>query len=78
MSKGGAEGVYCGSLPKLGLGYALKCDDGNMLAAETMVSNLLIDIAKPDEKQREFLQERRQKTIKNWRKIKVATMRAFN
>ena len=77
MSKGGAEGVYCGSLPELGLGYALKCDDGNMLAAETMVSNLLIGVAQPDEKQREFLQERQQKTLKNWRKIKVATMRAL-
>ena len=26
--KVGAEGVYCGALPTLGLGFALKCDDG--------------------------------------------------
>ena len=24
----GAEGVYCAAVPELGLGIALKCDDG--------------------------------------------------
>ena len=26
--KTGAEGVYCAAVPELGLGIALKCDDG--------------------------------------------------
>ncbi|MEX0345092.1 MAG: asparaginase [Rhizobiaceae bacterium] len=33
FAKNGAEGVYCGAIPSLGLGIALKCDDGNMRAA---------------------------------------------
>jgi L-asparaginase II len=36
--KGGAEGVYCATLPELGLGIALKCDDGAGRAAEVMVA----------------------------------------
>ncbi|RWF21719.1 MAG: asparaginase [Mesorhizobium sp.] len=36
--KGGAEGVYCAALPELGLGIALKCDDGAGRAAEVMVA----------------------------------------
>ena len=76
MSKGGAEGVFCGSLPQLGLGYALKCDDGNMQAAETMVARLLLEIARPDERQKAFLQSRSRKTLKNWRGLEVATLAA--
>ncbi len=76
MSKGGAEGVFCGSLPQLGLGYALKCDDGNMQAAETMAARLLLEIARPDERQKAFLLARSQKTLKNWRGLEVATLQA--
>ncbi len=74
MSKGGAEGVFCGTVIERGWGYALKCDDGNMAAAETMVAALLLGIADPDEKQRMFLDGRREKTIRNWRKIEVGTV----
>ena len=38
FAKVGAEGVYCGALPELGLGFALKCDDGAVRAAETMTT----------------------------------------
>ncbi len=37
----GAEGVYCGALPALGLGFALKCDDGAIRAAEAATAALL-------------------------------------
>ncbi len=37
----GAEGVYCGALPTLGLGFALKCDDGAIRAAEAATAALL-------------------------------------
>ncbi len=76
MSKGGAEGVRCGSIPHLKIGFALKCDDGNMLASEVMVAKLLQDIAQPDEAQLAFLQKRQQKILKNWRKFDAATMQA--
>ncbi|HHG90716.1 MAG TPA: asparaginase [Devosia sp.] len=74
MSKGGAEGVFCGAIVERGWGYALKCDDGNMAAAETMVAALLLGVAEPDEKQRAFLEGRCKKTIRNWRKFDVGTV----
>ncbi len=76
MSKGGAEGVRCGSIPHLKIGFALKCDDGNMLASEVMVAKLLQEIAQPNDEQIAFLQKRQQKILKNWRKFDVATMQA--
>ena len=39
--KTGAEGVYCASLPELGLGVALKIDDGAGRAAEVAMGALL-------------------------------------
>lgn len=39
--KTGAEGVFCGGLPELGFGFALKCDDGATRASEAMVAALL-------------------------------------
>jgi L-asparaginase II len=40
--KTGAEGVYVAILPALGLGAALKIDDGNSRAAESAIAALLI------------------------------------
>jgi L-asparaginase II len=39
--KTGAEGVFCAALPEYGLGVALKCDDGAVRGAETMMAALL-------------------------------------
>ncbi len=39
--KTGADGVYCGGVKSLGLGFALKIEDGAKRAAEAVVSNLL-------------------------------------
>lgn len=39
--KTGAEGVYAGILPELGLGIALKIDDGATRAAETAIAAIL-------------------------------------
>ncbi len=39
--KGGAEGVYCAALPDLGLGLAVKADDGGKRAAEVTMATLL-------------------------------------
>ena len=41
LIKGGAEGFYCGALPELGLGIALKVDDGAGRAAEVVMAALL-------------------------------------
>jgi L-asparaginase II len=39
--KGGAEGVYAAALPELGLGMALKIEDGAMRAAECAAAHIL-------------------------------------
>ena len=39
--KTGAEGVYCAALPEVGLGIALKIEDGAGRAAETAMAALL-------------------------------------
>jgi L-asparaginase II len=41
LMKSGAEGVYCGALPELGLGFALKIDDGAKRAAEAAVMRVI-------------------------------------
>ncbi|ERP94126.1 asparaginase [Labrenzia sp. C1B10] len=39
--KTGAEGVFCASVPELGFGVALKCDDGATRASEVMMATVL-------------------------------------
>jgi L-asparaginase II len=39
--KGGAEGVLCGAIPDLGLGFAVKSDDGAARAAEVMAAAVI-------------------------------------
>ncbi|WP_315919417.1 asparaginase [Mesorhizobium sp. SP-1A] len=47
--KVGAEGVYCAALPELGLGIALKCDDGEIRAAEVMIAAVLAKLLGKDD-----------------------------
>ena len=48
FAKGGAEGVYCAAVPELGLGIALKCDDGHGRAAEVAVAAVLTKLFADD------------------------------
>ena len=41
LSKGGAEGVYCGALPERGWGVAIKIDDGGTRARGSLVAAVL-------------------------------------
>jgi L-asparaginase II len=41
ITKTGAEGVFCAALPELGLGLAIKADDGAARAAEAMIAALI-------------------------------------
>jgi len=75
MQKGGAEGVQCGAIRDRGWGYALKIDDGNMLASQTLVANLLLRYAEPDDAQRAVLDRFARQTIKNVRGFEVGEMR---
>jgi L-asparaginase II len=71
--KVGAEGVYCGALPELGLGFALKCDDGAVRAAETMVAALIGRLVKDELGER--ISEMARPVMKNWNGIEVGTVR---
>ena len=79
--KMGAEGVYCAALPELGLGIALKCDDGTRRAAETMIAAVLAKLLAKDEALAARLVAQANPVLKNWNGIEVASLRptaAFN
>jgi L-asparaginase II len=47
--KTGAEGVFCAAVPELGLGIALKCEDGAGRAAEVAIAAILAGFFAKDE-----------------------------
>ena len=47
--KGGAEGVWCVGFPALGLGAAVKCDDGGNRAAEVVAAAVIETFLPMDE-----------------------------
>ncbi len=55
LVKTGAEGVYCAALTKLGLGVALKVDDGAGRAAEVLMGRLLLHLGVIDDAEAEAL-----------------------
>jgi L-asparaginase II len=73
--KTGAEGVYCAALPELGLGIALKCDDGASRAAETMVAAVLAKFLANDGALAAKLTRQANPVLKNWNGIEVAELR---
>lgn len=75
FAKVGAEGVYCAAIPELGLGIALKCDDGAARAAEAAVCTLLAKQLKADDPLRQTLSDMATVTMKNWNGIEVGTVR---
>jgi len=65
--KVGAEGVYCAALPELGLGIALKMDDGNTArAAEVAVVALIEALLPLDDADRAFVAPLRDVQMRNW------------
>jgi L-asparaginase II len=71
--KGGAEGVHCAALPGLGLGIALKIDDGAKRGAERALAEViaaLIPEARP------ALADQLEGEVQNWRGLSVGRMAA--
>jgi len=65
--KVGAEGVYCAALPELGLGIALKMDDGNTArAAEVALVALVESLLPLADADRAFVQPLRDVALTNW------------
>jgi len=71
FTKGGAEGVYCAALPSLGLGLALKIDDGAKRGAELALSEVLAALLP---KAREVLRPQLEGVLHNWRGLLVGRM----
>jgi L-asparaginase II len=65
--KTGAEGVFCGALPELGFGIAVKCDDGHGRAAEVAMAAMIARLLPPGEGDREFLARFVRPSLRNWR-----------
>ncbi|MCD7059411.1 asparaginase [Pelagibacterium xiamenense] len=76
MIKIGAEGVFCGALRDKGLGFALKCDDGNPKVATAMIAGLLAAVAEPDAEAAAVLAKFSRQVSTNWRGIEVGALEA--
>ena len=63
--KTGAEGVYCGAIPELGLGIAVKCDDGNQRGSETMIAATMAALLPATEPLKAMIAELAHRDIKN-------------
>jgi len=74
--KTGAEGVYCGGLPELGFGFALKCDDGATRASEAMVAALLAKLLDFEPELAARLEAIANPELRNWRGTQVGAIRA--
>lgn len=74
--KYGAEGVYCGSIPHAGLGFAIKCDDGAARAVEVAAAGLMLKLDVWTEHEIEKLKSFQHDTMTNWRKIQVGEIHA--
>ena len=71
--KGGAEGVHCAAMPDLGLGIALKIDDGAKRAADAALTKILVAMIPGAGK---ILGERFSGEISNWRGQRVGSIEA--
>ena len=74
--KTGAEGVYCAGVPELGLGIALKCDDGQGRASEVAVAAVLTKLFAHDGAVQAALAGLVRPVLKNWNGIHVGGLRS--
>jgi L-asparaginase II len=74
--KYGAEGVFCGSIPHAGLGFAMKCDDGAARAIEVAAAGILSRLDVWSAEERVALRSFAIVPLTNWRKIEVGEVRS--
>lgn len=75
MMKTGAEGVFCGAIPELGFGIALKCDDGATRASEVMMATVLEALLDLNEDEAKALDRWVNPVLKNRREFEVGEVR---
>ena len=73
--KTGAEGVYCAALPELGIGIAVKCDDGQGRAGEVAMAAAIERLLRLDEPDRVFLERFVRPVLRNWKGTVVGGIR---
>ena len=76
FGKTGAEGVYCGAIPELGLGIALKCDDGNSRGAEVMMAATMAHLLDDDDRLQPGLHALSNSVLTNRNELEVGHLRA--
>jgi len=75
--KVGAEGVHCAALPELGLGVAVKMDDGNNArACEVVLAALLQRLLPLDDADAGFVHGLSDLTLRNWNGLEVGRLAA--
>ena len=75
--KTGAEGVFCGAVPELGLGFALKIDDGAGRASEVAAAATLSQMFRAhDPALSDVYAALSRTTLWNWEKVEVGEVRA--
>jgi len=75
FTKTGAEGVFCAALPDVGLGLAVKADDGAGRAAEALIAALIVRFAGFDAAEKALAAKFVRPTLNNWRGIEVGQIR---
>lgn len=75
FAKTGAEGVYCAAVPELGLGIAVKSDDGQGRAAEVTVATVLSRLFVEDGAVQVALAGLVEPQLRNWNGIDVGGLR---
>ena len=76
FTKTGAEGVFCAALPELGLGLAVKADDGAGRAAEVMIAALIAKFLPMSDAERAGFAPFVAPRLLNWRGVEVGGLRA--
>jgi L-asparaginase II len=75
FTKTGAEGVYCAALPDMGLGIAVKSDDGGARAAQVAIATLLRRFGGFDEDLRAGLAPFIAPRLVNWNGVETGALR---
>ncbi len=73
--KTGAEGVHCAAFPELGLGVAIKCEDGAGRAADAIMAGVIARFLKLDDRETAALAPRLAPRLVNWNGIEVGRIR---
>jgi len=76
LVKTGAEGVFCAALPALGLGVALKCEDGARRGSEAMMTAILLRLGVLDAATARSIDRALPEPIVNWNGRLVGEVRA--